>query len=127
MINHNSSVPMYIQIANELSQAIYDGVYRAGDKLPSESSLCGQFEVSRITVRQALTMLVQRDLAFSVHGKGTFVKTPDISHELNKIISFSRVLQQKGLQGRTQIQSYKPDCMDEPSAPSMLTGSWKQA
>ncbi len=39
MINHNSSVPMYIQIANELSQAIYDGVYRAGDKLPSESSL----------------------------------------------------------------------------------------
>ncbi len=58
-------------------------------------------------------MLVQRDLAFSVHGKGTFVKTPDISHELNKIISFSRVLQQKGLQGRTQIQSYKPDCMDE--------------
>lgn len=112
MIDHNSSVPMYIQMANQLSEAIYQGDYKSGDKLPSENSLCGQFGVSRITVRQALNLLVQQDLAFSVHGKGTFVKTPAISHELNKIISFSRVLQLKGLSGHTMVQSFHPEALD---------------
>lgn len=112
MIEHNSSVPMYIQMADQLSEAIYRGDYKSGDKLPSENSLCQQFGVSRITVRQALNLLVQQDLAFSVHGKGTFVKTPAISHELNKIISFSRVLQLKGLSGHTVIQSFQADALD---------------
>lgn len=112
MINHNSSVPMYIQISKYLSEAIYQGEYGPGDKLPSESKLCSQFDVSRITVRQALNLLIQQGLAFSVHGKGTFVKPPDISHELNKIISFGRVLQQKGLKGHTSIQSFNPEAQD---------------
>lgn len=109
MINHNSSVPLYIQLSKQLSEAIYGGEYGPGDKLPSENDLCRQFNVSRITVRQALNQLIQQDLAFSVHGKGTFVKNLNISHELNKIISFSRVLQQKGLKGHTCIQSFNPD------------------
>lgn len=112
MIEHNSSVPMYIQIADQLSEAIYHGDYKSGDKLPSENCLCQQFGVSRITVRQALNLLVQQDLAFSVHGKGTFIKNPSISHELNKIISFSRVLQLKGLSGHTIVQSFRPDAPD---------------
>lgn len=107
MIDHNSSVPMYIQLANHISEAICQGEYRSGDKLPSENTLCNEFGVSRITVRQALNLLVQQDLAFSVHGKGTFVKNPAISHELNKIVSFSRALQQKGLSGHTCVHSFK--------------------
>lgn len=107
MIDHNSSVPMYVQLANEISNAIYQGIYKSGDKLPSESCLCKEFSVSRITVRQALTLLIQQDLAFSVHGKGTFVKAPVISHELNQIISFNRVLQSKGLYGYTKVQGFE--------------------
>lgn len=113
MINHNSSVPMYLQISRQLSEAIQQGGYNPGDKLPSESTLCQQYDVSRITVRQALNLLIQQDMAFSVHGKGTFVKPPAINHELNKIISFSRVLQQKGLKGHTRIQSFSPEIQDE--------------
>ncbi len=113
MINHNSSVPMYLQISRQLSEAIQQGGYNPGDKLPSESTLCQQYDVSRITVRQALNLLIQQDMAFSVHGKGTFVKPPAINHELNKIISFSRVLQQKGLKGHTRIQSFSPEFQDE--------------
>ena len=113
MINHNSSVPMYMQLANTLSEAVYQGKYGPGDKLPSENELCRRFNVSRITVRQALNLLIQQGMAFSVHGKGTFVKALDISHELNKIISFGSVLQQKGLKGHTYIQSYEEDVMDD--------------
>ena len=35
MINHNSSVPMYLQISRQLSEAIQQGEYNPGDKLPS--------------------------------------------------------------------------------------------
>ena len=108
MIDHNSSVPMYIQMAKHISEAIYLGEYRSGDMLPSENTLCKEYDVSRITVRQALNLLIQQGLVFSVHGKGTFVKTPAISHELNKIVSFSRALQLKGLKGHTCVQSFQP-------------------
>ena len=87
MLVHDSVVALYVQLANCLSDAIYQGEYKPGDKLPSENSLCKQYGVSRITVRQALNLLIQQNLAFAVHGKGTFVKAPDISHELNRIIS----------------------------------------
>ena len=112
MINPNSSVPMYVQLGNKLSEEIWQGKYAPGDKLPSENELCRQHNVSRITVRQALNMLVQQELAYSVHGKGTYVKPMDMHHELNKIISFSRVLQEKGLKGHTQIRSFVPSCYD---------------
>lgn len=104
-----------MQLAQELSQMIYRGDYKAGNKLPSESELCRTFCVSRITVRQAITLLIQKDLVFSVHGKGTFVKTPSIGHELNRIVSFRRSLEQKGLTGYTRIRSYQT-CADNQTA-----------
>lgn len=108
MINHNDPVPAYVQLMNYFSEAIAQGKYKAGDKLPSESIMCREFGVSRTTVRQALQLLTQQDLIFSVHGRGTFVKMPSISNELNRITSFSQVLQQKGLKGRTCVQAYSP-------------------
>lgn len=112
MIDHNAHVPMYIQLADQLSDAIRHGNYQAGDKLPSESDLCREFQVSRITVRQALKLLMQKGLVFSVHGKGTFVKAPAMHQDLDKIISFSRALQLKGLEGYTQVHSYHPSLSD---------------
>ncbi|MFQ7877126.1 GntR family transcriptional regulator [Enterocloster sp.] len=57
----------------------YQGCQRPfsrADTIPAisclRSTLCQQYDVSRITVRQALNLLIQ-DMAFSVHGKGTFV------------------------------------------------------
>ena len=112
MLVHDSVVALYVQLANCLSDAIYQGEYKPGDKLPSENSRCKQYGVSRITVRQALNLLIQQNLAFAVHGKGTFVKAPDISHELNRIISFSRVLQLKGLTGYTRVRGFQAEAGD---------------
>jgi len=108
IIKHNSDTPMYIQLETILEEAISSGQYKAGDKLPSESELCKQYGVSRITVRQTLTLLIQKQLLYSVHGKGTFVKAPAISHDLSKIVRFGATLQQKGLNGYTVIHSYQP-------------------
>lgn len=112
MSDHNPSVSRYIQLTNHLSNAIAQGQYAVGDKLPSENTLCREFGVSRITVRQALQMLTQQGLIYSVHGKGSFVKAPSISNELNQIVSFSRVLQQKGLDGYTRVCNYSNPAAD---------------
>lgn len=108
MIDHNAPVPAYIQLMQYFSGAIARGEYAPGDKLPSESAMCRDFGVSRTTVRQALQLLTQQDLIFSVHGRGSFVKMPAISSTLTKITSFGQVLQQKGLSGYTQIRGYSP-------------------
>lgn len=108
MIDHNAPIPAYIQLMNHFSAAIAQGEYAPGDKLPSESAMCRDFGVSRTTVRQALQLLTQQDLIFSVHGRGSFVKMPAINSELTKITSFGQVLQQKGLSGYTHIRGYDP-------------------
>ncbi len=108
MIRHDSSVPIYVQLGNLISQKIEDGTYKAGDKLPSENELCSTHGISRITVRQALNLLTQKDLIYSIHGKGTFIKAPAIRHDLSKIVRFGTTLQQKGLDGYTKVSSYFP-------------------
>lgn len=106
MINHDSGTPLYLQLAAVLEDAIYKKIYKDGEKLPSENQLCKMYQVSRITVRQALSKLEHKNLVYSVHGKGTFVHIADMSQSLVKITSFQKTLEQKGLTGYTKIEDY---------------------
>ncbi|MBR5306407.1 MAG: GntR family transcriptional regulator [Oscillospiraceae bacterium] len=106
MLNHNSSVPLYAQLAKIIEENILNGELKDGEKVPSENQLCKQYNVSRITVRQALAKLEQKNLLYSVHGKGTFVQTKQISQGLSKITSFDKTLEEKGLKGYTEIEQY---------------------
>ena len=67
------SVPLHISISEKLRHQIETGKYAPGKKLPSEHQLMDVFEVSRITVRQAIANLVNQGLAESRQGKGVFV------------------------------------------------------
>jgi len=106
MVDRNSSTPMYIQLESILETAIKNGEYKEENKLPSESLLCIKYGVSRVTVRQALQLLEQKGLVYTVQGKGTFVKKTIINQELLKVINFGKVLLEKGLDGYTKIDSF---------------------
>ena len=67
------SVPLHISIAEKLRHQIESGDYLPGAKLPSEHQLMDTFNVSRITVRQAVANLVNQGLARTQQGKGVFV------------------------------------------------------
>ncbi|HJA66135.1 hypothetical protein B5F07_07345 [Lachnoclostridium sp. An169] len=69
----NSKVPSYVPIYDRLYSDIMNGVYENGSKLPGEAVLAEKYDVSRNTVRQALTVLVEDGLVAKVQGKGTFV------------------------------------------------------
>lgn len=60
-------------IAARLQQAIADGVYGYGDRLPAEREIARTFGASRTTVRSALRTLEQRNLVRRKVGSGTFV------------------------------------------------------
>jgi DNA-binding FadR family transcriptional regulator len=65
------------EVASQLIQAIRDGAYAVGDRLPSERELCEQFSVSRAVVREALSQLKSEGLAAARAGSGVFVTEPD--------------------------------------------------
>ncbi len=61
---------VYVQLKNKLME----GVWKVGDKLPSENELCSTFGVSRVTVRAAIQQLEILGLVETKHGGGTFVR-----------------------------------------------------
>jgi len=58
----------------QLKSQLMEGVWKAGEKLPSENELCTTFGVSRVTVRAAIQQLEILGLVETKHGGGNFVK-----------------------------------------------------
>lgn len=73
MIDRSNREKLYIQLKGRLRENISSGRWQAGQQIPTESVLCGMFEVSKMTVRQAISGLVDEGLLNKVQGKGTFV------------------------------------------------------
>ena len=67
-------LPRYKYIYEALRRRIADGVYAAGDLLPSENELCAAYEVTRPTVRKALELLATDGFIIRHQGKGSIVK-----------------------------------------------------
>jgi len=74
-----SRVPLYIQVASVLRTRIQSGQWSAGDKISTLEELEREFEVARVTVRQAVDILREEGLLQARQGLGTFVskKTQD--------------------------------------------------
>jgi GntR family transcriptional regulator len=73
VILDNAQVPLYVQLADLFRQRIVKGLWREGEKLPSLEKLVAEFEVARVTVRQAIERLTRDGLVSPQRGRGTFV------------------------------------------------------
>jgi GntR family transcriptional regulator len=89
-------VPLYKQLSQILQQRIKTGIYKSGERLPSERELIEIFKVSRITATAAIQELVQNGLAYRKKGKGTYVSRPRIVG-LSSFGSFSADILQRGM------------------------------
>lgn len=69
-----TQLPLHLTISEKLREQIVGGEFLPGEQLPSEHQLMVQYDVSRITVRRAISNLVSQGLVVAQRGKGVFVK-----------------------------------------------------
>lgn len=84
--NENATLK-YHQIEDELKELIFSDKIRPGDKLPSENELSAKYEVSRQTVRKAISKLENEGLIYAVHGSGTFCSERAVHRKMSKNIA----------------------------------------
>lgn len=65
--------PLSEQVADRLTQVIIDEAYSVGHKLPNEYALAERLGVGRSTVREAVRLLVSRNVLEVRHGSGTYI------------------------------------------------------
>jgi len=90
--------PLYLQIKDIVKQKIINNEYTMGTTIPSENELEEIFGVSRMTIRQAISELVNEGLLRKERGrgKGTIVLSNVIADRLTTIKSFTQKMQEQG-------------------------------
>ena len=105
-VDKETPIPLYYQLKLLVQGMIDSGTLQVGDMLPTENDLCEHLDVSRPTVRQALSELVAEGWLTRRKGKGTFVSQPKIDVRfLQKLESFNDQMRQKGLIPSTKVLS----------------------
>jgi GntR family transcriptional regulator len=102
----SSPIPLYQQIKAALRSGILDGQYPPHSRMPSESELQSMFEVSRITIRQALGDLQKEGLIFKVHGKGSFVSQPKAVQNVTSLQGFAEAMSGEGHEIVNRVRSF---------------------
>jgi DNA-binding GntR family transcriptional regulator len=78
-IDRDSYEPAYAQLVRILLGQIAAGVFRPGDRLPSEAQLCERYGVSPMTVRRVINILADQGVVTAEQGRGTFVKPLELA------------------------------------------------
>jgi GntR family transcriptional regulator len=102
-IDTSSALPYYAQLYAILKARITGGEWPAGHRLPSEPELCALYDVSRITVRQALALLARDGHITRGRGKGTFVRDTRLTAAPRTVSSFSSELHDLGMKPGSRI------------------------
>jgi GntR family transcriptional regulator len=85
-------------VRSELRRAIIGGEFPAGSKLPNEEALCTRFNVSRITLREAVRGLIEDGYVVRRQGAGTFVTSgPALRNSLDTNFSYTEYLESSGI------------------------------
>lgn len=102
-VRKKNGVPLYLQIKDHLLSKIDGGTWAEEAMIPTESELCREYGVSKITVREAIKLLVMDGRLSRIPGRGTFVTRPKIEQTLNRFFSFTRWARQNGLEPASRI------------------------
>lgn len=103
ILDKNNPTPLYFQVQKILEARIEEGQWLPGTQLPSERELCEEFDVSRITIRQALAALTNQGRLVRRQGIGTFVASPRIEQQLGPLTGFTQEVEARGQQPGARV------------------------
>ncbi len=109
MLNTQSPIPLYHQLADILLNKIREGEYPAGERIPSEHVLAETYGIGRPTARQATDLLVRKRILKRKRGAGTFVSEPSKEVDLFSLAGTISSFQKKGIQITTKM--LQPICL----------------
>jgi GntR family transcriptional regulator len=97
-IDHNSPLPLHVQVEGLLRKLIESPPYQNGKLLPREVELAKRLGISRNTIRQATNKLEHENLLVRKKGVGTRAVKKTVSTRLNNWLSFSDEMHSKGME-----------------------------
>jgi GntR family transcriptional regulator len=105
-IDKDASTPIYRQIAEAIGALLASGVLPPGYVLPPERVLCAQFGISRMTLRQAMSLLDREGLIHSRRGVGTVVTHSRLRKQQQEALSFSEEIRARGGRPESRLISF---------------------
>ena len=81
--------PLYKRIATMIKDEITKLGIKKDEAIPAENKLALKYGVSRVTIRQAIDLLVSENILYKIQGSGTYVKQSKIDFHLYKLQSFT--------------------------------------
>ena len=101
-------IPLYFQLKGILLDAIKCGDYPVDSAIPTEKELSEMFEISRTTVRQAITEMVQEGWLYRRASKGTFVSRRKIKQDfIKRLEPFNEQIARTGRKPGTELLEFK--------------------
>lgn len=93
----NNNIPLYVKTKEAIKQKIDEKVYKPGSMLPTENELCEAFQVSRVTIRKAVSELLKEGVLIRGYARRLMVKNVVLSRGIgNELNSLQEELEQRG-------------------------------
>ena len=111
-LDRSTPVPLYHQLAQAIESAIVRGDLSPGDRLENELDLAKRLKLSRPTIRQAISELVDKGVVVRKRGVGTQVVQSPV-HRTVELTSLFDDLSSAGMHPTTQLLEYRIGVPDE--------------
>lgn len=105
-LRQNAAIPLYQQLKEQILSDISSGRFNEGERIPSEVELSARYNISRVTVRNAVKALVADNILIKKQGKGTFVCPAKIERKVEHLLSFSAACQARHLATRSRVVTH---------------------
>lgn len=121
-----NDTPLYQQLKSSLMHSIQNGDYPTGGKIPTETELSDKYQVSRITVRRAVSELCKMGLLVRKQGKGTFVKNKKLVKKIDFMMGFSESCRAMNMKPSFKLLKCEKEILNDEDAKAMSLPSGSQ-
>src|SRR5512143_614885 len=98
--------PLYSRIQEYIAELILSGKLAPDAKIQSEREFSEGLGVSRMTVRRAMTELVNEGLLERKHGSGTYVARPKVTYQASELANYVEAMRRRNIATASQLLEF---------------------